>query len=95
MVNNDGYTVERAIHGAAEPYNDIPAWRWLEVPSALGFTASLSFSVHTWGELEVALEAAARNPDRMTLIEVMLRPDDVPPLLQELALSAATANKSG
>ena len=31
----------------------------------------------------------------MTLIEVMLRPDDVPPLLQELAQSAATANKSG
>ena len=23
VVDNDGYTVERAIHGAAEPYNDI------------------------------------------------------------------------
>lgn len=95
VVNNGGYTVERAIHGPDAYYNDIPAWRWLEVPSALGFTASLAFSAHTRGELGAALEAAARNPDRMTLIEVMLRPDDVPPLLQELAQSAATANKSG
>jgi alpha-keto-acid decarboxylase len=95
VVNNGGYTVERAIHGPDAYYNDIPAWRWLEVPSALGFTGSLSFSVHTDGELDFALEEAARNPGRMTLIEVVLRPDDVPPLLQELARSAATANKSG
>ena len=87
--------VERAIHGPDAYYNEIAAWWWLEVPSALGFTAALCSSVHTQGELDVALEAAAGNPDRMTLIEVVLRPDDVPPLLQELAKSAAAANKSG
>lgn len=28
LVNNNGYTVERMIHGHDEVYNDIPSWRW-------------------------------------------------------------------
>ncbi|WP_079826022.1 alpha-keto acid decarboxylase family protein, partial [Salmonella enterica] len=28
LLNNDGYTVERAIHGAAQRYNDIASWNW-------------------------------------------------------------------
>jgi len=27
VINNDGYTIERAIHGAAQRYNDIPSPR--------------------------------------------------------------------
>src|SRR5699024_12681009 len=26
LINNDGYTVERAIHGENQAYNDIPMW---------------------------------------------------------------------
>ena len=26
VINNDGYTVERMIHGMNEPYNDIKMW---------------------------------------------------------------------
>ncbi len=26
LINNNGYTVERAIHGQNEPYNDIQMW---------------------------------------------------------------------
>lgn len=32
VVDNDGYTVERAIHGPAEPYNDITHWGWTHAP---------------------------------------------------------------
>lgn len=28
VLNNDGYTVERAIHGPEQRYNDIAAWDW-------------------------------------------------------------------
>ncbi|MEV5176942.1 thiamine pyrophosphate-dependent enzyme [Streptomyces flaveolus] len=28
LVNNDGYTVERAIHGPRAAYHDIAAWDW-------------------------------------------------------------------
>ena len=36
VVNNNGYTVERAIHGAEMNYNDIAPWRWTLLPYALG-----------------------------------------------------------
>ena len=36
LVNNDGYTVERAIHGPDEPYNDIAQWDWTALPAAFG-----------------------------------------------------------
>ena len=36
ILNNDGYTIERAIHGLKEKYNDVAAWRYLGAPSFFG-----------------------------------------------------------
>ncbi|CRZ18789.1 alpha-keto acid decarboxylase family protein [Mycolicibacterium neworleansense] len=94
VVNNDGYTVERAIHGVTAEYNDITGWRWTELPAALGVPDALTFRVSTYGELDDALTAAAATPDRMVLVEVMLGRMDIPPLLTELAQSASDANSS-
>ncbi|WP_460010313.1 thiamine pyrophosphate-dependent enzyme, partial [Mycobacterium avium] len=84
VVNNDGYTVERAIHGETAPYNDIVGWKWTEVPNALGVTDHLAFRVQTYGELDDALTAAARHQDRMVLVEVVLPRLEIPRLLVEL-----------
>ncbi len=92
VVNNDGYTVERAIHGPQAYYNDIVGWRWQELPAALGVPDALAVRAHTVGELEAALAAAAQHRDRMAVIEVVVDRDDVPPLLAELARAAAAAN---
>ena len=92
VVNNDGYTVERAIHGVTADYNDITGWRWTELPAALGVPGALTFQVGTYGELDDALTAAAANPERMVLIEAVVARMDVPPLLNELAQSASAAN---
>ncbi|UBV16247.1 alpha-keto acid decarboxylase family protein [Mycolicibacterium fortuitum] len=94
VVNNDGYTVERAIHGVTAEYNDITGWRWTELPAALGVPDALTFRVSTYGELDDALSTAAATPDRMVFIEVMLGRMDIPPLLTELAQSASDANSS-
>jgi len=94
VVNNSGYTVERAIHGPHASYNDIVSWRWPDIPRALGVDDALSFTARTVGELDEALVAAAEHRDRMVVLEVVLRPDDVPPLLQEIAASAAAANSA-
>ncbi|MGV0783992.1 alpha-keto acid decarboxylase family protein [Mycolicibacterium peregrinum] len=94
VVNNDGYTVERAIHGVTAEYNDITGWRWTELPAALGVPDALTFRVSTYGELDDALTAAAATPDRMVFLEVMLGRMDIPPLLTELAQSASDANSS-
>lgn len=36
LLNNDGYTVERAINGAEQRYNDVALWDWTMVPRAMG-----------------------------------------------------------
>ncbi len=95
VVNNDGYTVERAIHGVTAEYNDITAWRWSDLPAALGVADALTFRVSTCGALDDALTAATANGDRMVFIEAMVARMDIPPLLTELAQSASEANSRG
>lgn len=94
VVNNDGYTVERAIHGVTAEYNDIAGWRWTELPAALGVPDALTFRVSTFGELDDALTRAAAARDHMVFVEVMLGRMDIPPLLTELAQSASDANST-
>jgi alpha-keto-acid decarboxylase len=48
VVNNDGYTVERAIHGETAPYSDIVSWSWTEIPNALGVANHLVFRAKTY-----------------------------------------------
>jgi indolepyruvate decarboxylase len=84
VVNNDGYTVERMIHGKTAPYNDIVRWNWADIPNALGVTNHLTFRAHTYGELDDAFVAAAEHQDRMVLIEAVVPRLDIPELLTDL-----------
>jgi alpha-keto-acid decarboxylase len=84
VVNNDGYTVERAIHGETAPYNDIVRWSWTDIPNVLGVAKHLAFRAHTYGELDDALIAAADHKDRMVLVEAVLPRLEIPRLLVEL-----------
>ncbi|KAJ5152631.1 thiamine diphosphate-binding protein [Penicillium canariense] len=58
IINNNGYTIERLIHGPQEPYNDVASWRYLEAPSFFGAKKSdTSYPVFTaragtWAELD-------------------------------------------
>ena len=77
IVNNLGYTVERAIHGLTAEYNDIAPWNWTAVVKAFdptGFTRSV----------------AARTAAEVT--GAVVPPLDVPPLLSALAEQASRAN---
>jgi indolepyruvate decarboxylase len=84
VVNNDGYTIERMIHGKTAPYNDIARWHWTDIPSALGVTNHLAFRVETYGELDDALVAATKHRDRFVLIEAVVPRLDIPDLLTDL-----------
>lgn len=92
VVNNSGYTVERAIHGRDARYNDIVAWRWLDVLKTFGAGEHLAFRAQTYAELADALAAAAAHPDQMILIEALVPTMDVPALLADLSEAAAAAN---
>lgn len=87
LVNNDGYTVERAIHGENQRYNDIPKCDWQAMPKAFGGNDdnTLLLKVETAGELKAALLKAAATTDKMVLIEVIADKQDIPPLLADIA----------
>jgi TPP-dependent 2-oxoacid decarboxylase len=94
VSNNNGYTVERAIHGPTKAYNAIAPWRWAQLPEALGAgpDAAHAFRVTTSRELAAALAAAAAHPDRLTFVEAVTHELDVPTLLDAVARAAAQAN---
>jgi TPP-dependent 2-oxoacid decarboxylase len=68
VLNNDGYVTERLIHDG--PYNDIQPWVYHKLPEALGCPAGIL--ARTEGELEAALEAAARRSTETVLVEVVV-----------------------
>jgi hypothetical protein len=93
IVDNDGYTVERAIHGPDEPYNGIARWDWTRLPAVFApGSAAPAHQASTVGELACALRQANRAPSGVTLIQAVLPRLDVPPLLSTLARAAARGN---
>ena len=96
VVDNDGYTVERAIHGPAQPYNDISRWDWTAAAGSSSAAPPIADArrVGTVGELQAGLAAAANNPDRLTLLQAVVPAMDVPPLLDTLARSLGAAPTS-
>ena len=92
VVDNDGYTIERAIHGPDQPYNDIAHWDWTAAPALFGSgRVSVARRVTTAGELDEAL-ALAERPGELALIQAVVPRMDVPPLLESLARAASAAN---
>lgn len=91
VVNNDGYTIERAINGETAYYNDIVGWNWPDIPAALGVGNHLVFRAQTYGQLDDALTAASRHPDRMVLVEAVVPRDDIPAFLTDLTRAASQA----
>jgi alpha-keto-acid decarboxylase len=92
VVDNDGYTIERAIHGPEQPYNDIAHWDWTGAPALFGSgRVSVARRVLTAGELDEAL-AAADAAGELALIQAVVPRMDVPPLLESLAHAASAAN---
>ncbi|HTY97150.1 MAG TPA: thiamine pyrophosphate-binding protein [Solirubrobacteraceae bacterium] len=93
VVDNDGYTVERAIHGPDQPYNDIARWDWTSALSTFApGHACLSARVGSVAELRAALAEAESRPQRPAIIQAVVPRLDVPPLLAALARAAASAN---
>jgi TPP-dependent 2-oxoacid decarboxylase len=93
VLNNDGYTVERAIQSPEADYQDIVPWNWTELPAALGGTNVRTAKVGTVRELRDALQGAS-PPGQAWLIEVMLPRMDAPRLLLELARGIAATNST-
>ncbi|HEX4356685.1 MAG TPA: thiamine pyrophosphate-binding protein [Pseudonocardia sp.] len=94
LVNNDGYTVERAINGPTARYNDIAHWNWSRVPEALGAAPdTLVRRAATGAELDRALADCAEHAGKLAFVEVVLDRLDLPELLVRTAAAVAEQNR--
>ncbi len=92
VLNNDGYTVERAIHGPKQRYNDIAPWNWTALPAALAADCpAQSWRVSQPVQLAEVLELASAS-DTLSLVEVMLPKDDLPELLAAITRAIEQRN---
>ncbi|KAF1922673.1 pyruvate decarboxylase [Didymella exigua CBS 183.55] len=80
VLNNDGYTIERAIHGLEESYNNVAPWKYLGAPSFFGAKeGTFTASARTWGELEAVLESKELSDGKgLRMVELFLDREDVP-----------------
>lgn len=87
LLNNDGYTIEKVIHGYAKKYNDVSMWRYSKLPQVLTTDDSrwVSVEVRTEKDLIDAFEICDKNQDKMVFIELFLETYDVPKSLKEEA----------
>ncbi|KAL4804615.1 thiamine diphosphate-binding protein, partial [Aspergillus unguis] len=87
LINNDGYTIERCIHGRNAKYNDITPWKYLKSLEFFGAPtegehAAQTWTVRTWGDLDQVLsdEKLAKGKG-VRMVEVFMdRLDCTPPL---------------
>ncbi|KAI5204260.1 pyruvate decarboxylase [Aureobasidium subglaciale] len=89
VINNDGYTIERVIHGRKQTYNDIASWRYLQALNMFGATeeevANNTFSARTWGELEEAMKSdTLRSGTGIRMLEVFMEREDAQGFLLKL-----------
>jgi indolepyruvate decarboxylase len=61
ILNNSGYLIERLLcKNPSIAYNDVAAWRYSELPHALGCDGWFTARATTCGELDQAMDTATR-----------------------------------
>ncbi len=93
VINNDGYTVERKIHGETARYNDIKMWNYQMLPAVFGEDEAVSVhDVNTSEQLQAAFDQIERETDKMHLVEVKMAVHDAPEKLNEMGKVFAKQN---
>ena len=92
LLDNRGYTIERALQSPEAGYNDVTPWNWPAMVAALTGGRARHELVRTTAELARALTEAGRSPAQLVVIQAELGRHDVPPLLEVLA-QRATAGR--
>jgi pyruvate decarboxylase len=99
LINNNGYTIERVIHGRHASYNGISQWNHQHALGLFGLSqdecSKRYFSARTWGELKKALDSqSVQQDDGVRLIEVFMGQEDCTGELKDLlAEQIAMENK--
>ncbi|KAF4458886.1 pyruvate decarboxylase [Fusarium albosuccineum] len=99
IINNNGYTIERVIHGRKAGYNDIAQWNHDHALGLFGLGNEESsrryFVARTWGELRTALDSKQLQlNDGVVVIEVFMDQEDCTGELRDLLAEQISKEKS-
>jgi indolepyruvate decarboxylase len=79
LINNQGYTIERAILGKNARYNDVANWRYADLPSVFCRESTAEcYTVATEEELQRVLDAPHKG---LVFVEALMDKDDSPETL--------------
>lgn len=99
VLNNDGYVIERWIHGMKASYNDIQPWRYLEAPNYFGAPKDdptypvVTRRAETWGQLkDVLTEPNIQAGKGLNIVEIMMDREDAPDVLKKLVQTTKRRN---
>jgi pyruvate decarboxylase len=96
VICNDGYTIERYIHGWDAVYNDVQPWRYKDLPAAFGGKSEEyeTYAIKTRDELDKLFndEAFSKDNGKLRFVEVYMPKEDAPNALKMTAESAAKRN---
>ncbi|GAW17857.1 hypothetical protein ANO14919_073240 [Xylariales sp. No.14919] len=96
VICNDGYTIERFIHGMDAAYNDVATWKYRDLGAVFGGSPQTvkSYAVHTPAELETLLadDDFAVTRRGLRLVELYMGREDAPRSLKMTAEVSAKTN---
>ena len=87
LLNNDGYTIEKLIHGPDRAYNNIQMWRYHKSFEYFGAglkqnrdqaTAGFTGQVKTPEEFEKAMTQINQETNKIHFVEVVMPSTDAP-----------------
>ncbi|KAJ5540109.1 Pyruvate decarboxylase [Penicillium frequentans] len=95
VICNEGYTIERYIHGWDATYNDIQPWDHVNIPKVFGATDGYKgYRIKTRDEVhKLFAEPSFNESDSLRLVELYMPRDDAPAALKLTADAAAARNK--
>ncbi|KAL8898644.1 MAG: hypothetical protein Q9192_001975 [Flavoplaca navasiana] len=95
LINNEGYTIERYIHGFEAPYNDIQPWKYADLIASFGGTSenSKTYQVKTKQEAEDLFnDKEFAKAGKLQFVEMFMPKEDAPKALKLTAEASAKNN---
>lgn len=97
-ICNEGYTIERFIHGMDAEYNDITHWDFKELVTVFGGTDETvrKLQVKTRSELDTLFnEDEFNRAEKLQFVELYMPKKDAPTVLIKTAEASAKATQQG
>lgn len=96
LIDNDGYTIERVIHGPHAGYNDIAHWDYSKIPAALGISEDvMDVNVAEDKEtLNLIMSKISDDRSKAHFVVIKTQPLDAPELVKEIGKSMSLIDKS-